>query len=240
MKGFEDLVRLGFNLNEAKVYVTLLNLGPSLAGAVARGAQLERSSTYNALKALQQRGIVSTIHENKRMIFVPASPEKITDYFEEKQMQARNLVPELASLYKATKGNKQVSLYKGYKGLKTVFDDMIKTMKKDDTCYIIGSEGRFSETMPHYAPMFRKRKEEANIKTKLLVRKDRPGKARGKLTQVKTLPLSGVSPSTITVYDGKIAIIMWDEDPQAIIIEHDLASRTFKELFGTMWQSAKS
>ena len=81
MELIAGLERLNFSVNESKVYLTLLRIGASLAGRIAKEAQLDRSSTYNALKLLIERGIVSTVFENKRTTYVPADPKKIIDYF---------------------------------------------------------------------------------------------------------------------------------------------------------------
>ena len=69
-KIFRDLEKLNFSVNESKVYLTLMRIGHSLAGNIAKESSLDRSSTYNALKMLVERGVVSTIHENKRTIYV--------------------------------------------------------------------------------------------------------------------------------------------------------------------------
>src|SRR5574342_791 len=136
----QDLERLNFSVNEARVYIALLKLGPSLAGSVAKEARLDRSSTYNALKMLIERGIVSTVHENKRTTFVPADPKKIIDYYKEKEELAGTIIPKLKELYAFKKEKKNVSLFQGYKGLKTIFQDMLDSGDKEH--YVMGSEGQ--------------------------------------------------------------------------------------------------
>ena len=59
-----------------------------MAGKISKEANLDRSSTYAALKLLVKRGLISTYFENKRTTFVPEDPKKILDYFAEKQEEA--------------------------------------------------------------------------------------------------------------------------------------------------------
>jgi len=48
----ETLKQIGFGHNESKVYLTLLKLGPSMAGRLAKEANIDRSACYDSLKAL--------------------------------------------------------------------------------------------------------------------------------------------------------------------------------------------
>ena len=49
---YKQLSKIGFTDNEAKIYLVLLRIGPSLAGAVAKASGVGRSSAYNALDSL--------------------------------------------------------------------------------------------------------------------------------------------------------------------------------------------
>lgn len=237
MVDFRDMEKLGFTVNEAKVYLTSIRLGPCFAGKIAKEASLDRSSTYNALKQLIERGIVSTVYENKRTIYIPADPKKIVDYFKEKEELANKIIPSLREQY-TTAEKKNVLLFQGYKGLKTVFQDILDSA--DGECSVLGSEGQFREKMPYYEPMFGKRREEKKIRTKMLIREGRTDLSRTKYTQYKKMPCQVVSPVTITIYNGKIAVLIWDEKPEAIIIENKKVSETLKSYFDFMWKYAQN
>src|SRR3989344_5928601 len=235
---YSDLEKLNFSINEAKVYLTLLRIGSSLAGKIAEEAQLDRSSTYNALKLLIERGIISTIFENKRTIYVPSDPKKIMDYYKEKEEIANLIIPRLKERFHTSKETKSILLFKGYKGLKTVFQDIIDTLNPNEEYYVLGSEGQFQENMPYYAPHFRMKKEDKKIKTKMLVREGRKDVSGGKDTKYKKVPSDVISPATINVYGGKVAIFIWDEKPEAVIIENKKVSETLKSYFDFMWKYA--
>ena len=53
------LERIGLSPNEVKIYLTLLRLGASKAGKIAKEAQVDRSATYDSLKRLLEKGIIS-------------------------------------------------------------------------------------------------------------------------------------------------------------------------------------
>src|SRR3989338_9047445 len=197
---------------------------------------MDRSSTYNALKQLIELGIVSTLYEKKRTIFVPADPKKIIDYFKEKEEIASKITPDLRAQY-STSEKKSVMLFQGYKGLKTLFEDIIDSTK--DEYYVLGSEGNFRKQMPHYAVSFARRHDEKKIKTKVLVREGRTNLKSWKYSEYKKIPINVVSPATINIYAGKVAIFLWGDKPEAILIENPRVYETMKGYFQFMWKYAK-
>ena len=46
---FRDLEKLDFSINESKVYLILLKLGPNMAGRGSKEAKLDITNVYNAL-----------------------------------------------------------------------------------------------------------------------------------------------------------------------------------------------
>jgi len=236
---FRDLEKLNFSVNEAKVYITLLRIGSSFAGAIAKEGHLDRSSTYNALKLLIERGIVSTLFENKRTIYVPEDPKKIIDYFQEKQEIAQKIIPALKAQFNVQKPQSAVKLFMGYKGLKTIFQQILDNTAEKESYYVLGSEGEFGRKMPYYAPIFQKRRELKKIKTKLLVREGRITKSENKFSEYKSIPLDVPSPATINIFGDKVAIMIWEETPQGIVIENASVARTFERYFELLWKGAK-
>ena len=105
---YEELEKLGFSKNEAKVYLALLKLGSSLAGKIAKETLLDRSSTYSALKVLHKKGVISTYFENKRTIFSPEDPKRLMDYFIEKQEIAKNVITKLKEVPSSTQKSQTI------------------------------------------------------------------------------------------------------------------------------------
>ena len=234
-----DLGKLNFTENETKVYLALLSMGPSLAGAIAKQTQLDRSSTYNALKNLVEKGIVGMVHETKRTIFVAHDPVKIIDYYKEKEEIATKTIPLLRQRMSIKEKQSSVLLYRGYKGVKTVLDGVIHRANATTTHYVMGSEGQFSRNMPYYAPIFNKRKDEKNIRTRMLIRAGRSHHRPSKLTEYRCVPVKIESPATINVIEDEVAIILWNETPEAVVIADKRLAGTLKGYFDFMWLNAK-
>src|SRR4030042_35877 len=136
------LDNLGYSPNEIKVYLTLNKHGSTKAGRISKLASIDRSSAYNALKLLQEKGLVSYVMIGKVKWFQATGPRRILDYLKEQQEDVQEIIPSLQELHKSAKIEGQVRLFKGIKGIRSIFLDIIRT-KKDN--FAFGSEGQFSE-----------------------------------------------------------------------------------------------
>lgn len=234
-----ELEYLGFTPNEVKVYLTLLRIGRAQAGQLAKEARLERTSTYNALKRLIQEGLVASVIEANKQVFSPASPNKIIDIFKEKEERASLLIPQLEEMQKGEREKENIKKFQGYQGIKTVLNDILRSCKKGEEYLVIGSEGQLSQRLPTFAEIFVARKDKKRLKSRLLVRENVQGRKMSKYTQVRYLPPEIVSQTNINIYANKVALILWSEKPEAIIIDDKATARTFKAYFEFMWQNAK-
>ena len=92
---------------EAKVYLALAELGRASAHAVARKADLERSTTYGLLSRLVKRGLVSQQMERKVALFVANPPTSLLESIAEaksklhtREEQAKQLVQKISPYFK--------------------------------------------------------------------------------------------------------------------------------------------
>jgi len=166
----KTLEKIGLSQNEIKVYLTLNDQGSAKAGKISKLAKIDRSSAYNSIKLLQEKGFVSYVLIGKIKWFQATGPQRILEYLKEQQEDVQAIIPELQERHKRKKIEGQVRMFKGVKGVKSVFLDIIRTGKDN---YVFGSEGQFSEVMPEFAYQFDRMKKEKGIKTQLILRKGR-------------------------------------------------------------------
>lgn len=236
----KELRDLGFSDNEVKIYLTLLRIGRGKAGRISKESSLERTSTYNALKKLQERGLVSYVIEANRKVFAVAEPNKILDMFKEKEERAKLIIPKLEQLKKAEQEKENILKFRGYAGIKTVLNDILKTCKDGEEHYIIGSEGQLTERMPTFAEIFVSRKDKKKLRARVLLRKGRFSDIRSKYAKLRFLPEDVQSQSVTNIYGDKVAIILWSEIPEAIIIDDKSTAETYKSYFEFMWKNAST
>lgn len=229
------LEKIGFSPNEIKVYLTLNDYGSTTAGRIAKLAKIDRSSGYNALKSLAEKGLVSYVLIGKVKWFQATGPKRLLDYLKEQEEDVKEILPELHARHKAAKIEGQVRLFRGVKGVKSIFLDMARTGKDN---YVFGSEGQFSTRLPAFAKQFNRLKEESGMKTKLILK---DGKREFDSTTSDYRYIKEISPSSAVtnIYGKKIAIIIWTDEPEGIIIENEAAAKAYKSYFDFMWKHAK-
>ena len=225
------LSSIGLSANEIKTYLTLNDHGSMKAGRIAKLAKMDRSSCYHALTMLLDKASVSYVLIGKVKWFQAVGPRRLLEYLKEQQEDVKAILPELQQRHKASKQEGQVRLFKGVKGVKAIFGDIIRSGKDN---YVFGSEGQFSQRMPEYALQFMRLKKENGIKTQLICRKGR-----------KELDISSdhhryldvaQSPAVTNIYGDKIAIVIWTDEPEGIIIENAAAAKAYKSYFDVLWK----
>lgn len=229
------LEKLGFSPNEVKVYLVLNDHGSSKAGSVAKLAGMDRSSCYNALKSLQEKGLVSYVLIGQVKWFQASDPKQLMEYLKEQEEDIKEILPTLSERHSAVKIKGQVRLFKGIKGVKAVFQDIIRIGK--DNC-VFGNESQLEERIPDYQPQFVRQLNEKGIFVRELVREGR-GTKTSNPKATRFVPKAIESPVVTNIYGDKIALIIWTDIPEAIIIENAAAAKAYKNYFEFMWENAK-
>jgi len=231
----KSLERMGLSGNEARVYLALLKIGSSTAGRISKDAQINRTTTYDAIKRLLEKGLVSYVVKTNRKWFEAENPKMLIDFIKEKEKDVQDIVPDLQKIFEQPKEKHNVTLYYGYKGIRSVFQDIIREREPN---YVMDSEGQFTDRMPFFAKYFIKQVEKNKIKIKHLVRQGvdiHPSKT----TEVKYVTKKIQSDAVVNIYGDKVAIVIWTEPPEAVIIKNKTVADSFRDYFEIIWKNAK-
>ena len=130
------LLDAGFSEKEIAVYVALLSLGKGIVTKISRTASVSRTTTYDILNSLSQKGLVKISGKEPKQEYVVESPERLEKFISEGVEKKNNdlnkikyVIPELFSIYN-TKETPKVRYYEGIDGLKKALED---TLTKNDT-----------------------------------------------------------------------------------------------------------
>lgn len=240
----EVLEKIGLTKNESKVYLTLLELGPSLAGKIAKISELHRRPTYDSLTRLLDKGLISYTIKSGKKYFQAVNPERFISILKEKQKSVEQIIPSLLEKFYTKKPEITTEVYEGKEGIKTIMEDIIKTKKEFLT---IGSTGKGPSIFPYYVENFSKRREKAKIKRKVLIADTLDGRKhygtlkKEKLVEVKFLPREIKNVQTTWIYGDKVAIILVSEEyPIATLIENKQIADNYRFLFSMIWKVGKS
>lgn len=234
-----DVLRtLGLTSTETKVYLTLLELGKALAGTIADRAHLHRRNTYDALKKLLDKGMISYTISNKKRFWNTIHPEKILFIIKENQRLVEEIMPELITKFSASKLKQTVEVFEGLDGMKTFFDDMIKTKK---TIVMLFATGKAYKKLPYYMKTWDERINKQRRKVNVLLNSDgdKTPYQNYNYGQIRILPAPFSTPTQIFIYGNKSVIAIWSEDPIATMITSNEITDGFRKYFHFLWKIGK-
>ena len=235
---YQKLCELGLSVSEARVYLALLQLGESQAGAISLRASVNRTTTYEALTRLIEKGLVKYTLQANRKAFEAVTPEHLVLYLKEQAEKAEALMPELRKLARKEQYQEESSLYKGRKGIRSILQDILKCKN-----YIaFGSRGKFLEIMQYDFELFQKRKKELKIKAKVILQaSDRNSKSVSlAFSDFRFVSDEYSSPTTTFVYGDSVAIMVWGETPVATVIQGKDVAESYLHYFEALWKQAKT
>jgi sugar-specific transcriptional regulator TrmB len=234
----EILQTLGLTVIETKTYLTLLEIGKSLAGAIAERAHLHRRNVYDALEQLLQKGLVSYAVSNNRKYWNAIHPDKIRFIMKENENLVSSMLPELISKFSASKLKQTVEVFEGLGGMKSFFDDMAK-LKQD--IIMLFATGKAYAQMPSYMKGWDSDINQAKINVKVLLNSDgdKEPYSNYKYGEIKILPENFSTPTQIFIYGDKSAVAIWSEEPIAILITSAEITEGFRKYFEFLWKQGR-
>jgi len=242
------LEEIGLTKGEAKVYLTLLDLGLTTTGPIAKYANVAASKVYKILDKLEMKGLATYVLVGKTKHFKAADPEQILnlirekkDALKEEEKKFQSILPGLKVQLKASQKKSSAEIYEGYKGLKTVFDIALRDLKKSDTLYSIGVPPAKGAIQRYFVHFYNKQKQQG-FKIKAIYNESarKTAKERGKLTNIRFMPEGVVTPAIINVYGNTTIINVRSEEEQmfTFVMKSQMTADSFREYFNMMWNMA--
>jgi sugar-specific transcriptional regulator TrmB len=238
MEKKELLQELGLTSSESKVYLALLELGPSLAGQISRKTGIHRRNIYDITERLIEKGLIGYIVKNNRKLFEAVSPERFKDILNQKQQELEETMPDLKFLYEKTKQKQETNFYKGIEGLKTIFQDQLEIDKENKEILILGASKSAFEVLPFYFKWYDKYRKQKKIRVRIISSEKLHKKIP--LSEIRYLPQKYANPLAINIYKDKVALIFWKkEKPLGIVIKEKEIAESYKKYFELMWKIAR-
>jgi HTH-type transcriptional regulator, sugar sensing transcriptional regulator len=242
----EELVALDLTSGEARVYTSLLRLGPSKVGAIVRESRVSYSKVYDVLERLGGKGLVSHVLIGKVRHFSAAEPYRLHDYIRKKEeslqgekQMADRLIPGLLKYAGAGKRN-SAEIFIGLKGLRTAYEILLKDAKQGDVLrYFYPLEGYHEIASPFYSRLYlfqkQKKLDERGIGTTVFKKSDHYKKLKIANMRFVSFPL----PGTTDIFGDKMLIIAWESTTGILISSKEITDH-FKQYFDSIWKLAKT
>jgi len=237
-KETDILKKIGMEEREARIYITLLRLGVSTATKLSEEVDIDRTTIYDILNRLINRGIVSYVIKDSKRYFSPVNPYQILKELQEREEELKEVMPRLVAISKTEKEKTNVEIFKGKEGIAGIF----KTILRDRKDYIfIGAGHQVSETIPIFIYKFLKEASELKLRGKLLCEEgfgDHDVDIIGKNETYRIISKEFTS-TTTQVWGDKTAFFVFSEPYYTILIESKEIADRHRLYFDYLWKQAK-
>ncbi len=243
------LEQLGFSKLEAKLYLTLLSLGPMSVKELADAVKINRTATYTHITSLLENGAILSIMRGSKKQLVAIEPDRLHYLIDRKVEAVKSLQAQFPTFVNAleTSSTKpdnamkvDVKHYNGINGMRAIYEDMFKSKEIKIFCTL----SEIAPLFPNDPDLFDnalKRNPELRIYE---VYGDSPSAikkfnytAKSNRYFYKFMPTSvGLNSPGIVIYDNKVAIINAGDKVTGVVLYNKDYYMNSKKLFDFIWQ----
>lgn len=247
MNTAEVLRVFGLEPRETRIYLALLESGPASIRDIADRSGINRGTTHELLKRMQQKGIVSYFPKGKRRHFSAEPPSRLKEMANQHQNQVieamdlleEKVIPQLSHLRPVT-GNADVHYYEGDDGIELVLKDILSTVSdQEEKIYSVYSAKAIRKYLYRPFPNFTRQRVKLGIRVRVIAIGE--GGSDAPLADRKWIDEKSNSNagSYLAIYPPKVAIIsLSDGDlPTAVVIDSQTIANTHMTIFNTLWQT---
>lgn len=234
---------LGLTQAEAKVYLTLLELGSSTAGPILEKSGIQNSVVHRAIHTLINKGLINYVAEGKRKVYQATKPENFINFIDEKKKRFEKILPELKLKQESQRNQENATIYKGVRGIKEVYSILINADGKEYLTYGGGPPTEKLMGIDWWLALHQKR-----VSNKLVSRQvfDESVRNIGG-TEIQKKPLTNIRyvSSELAQFQETIivgvyvAITVFTENPYAFLIKDNAVAEGYRKYFEVLWRTAK-
>ncbi len=242
------LERLGLSQAEIDVYTSLLKLGQCPASAVVKQTGLRKSTVYNCLERLVDRGLANFVVKGKLRFFEATEPERLLDYLDERKSELETIggelgeaIGELKKLEGAVKPRAEAYVLEGVEGFKTMRRDALKHAAGE--VLLIGAIARENVVMPLFFEKWNRERVRKKINLRILHKEEARGKYMTSLGRMQTrfLPPALANPVVINVYGDRVVNVLWKgNEPLCVMIANEDFAQSYRNYFKVLWKISRA
>lgn len=246
------LQKIGLTKGESEVYIALLKIGNTTSGAIIQKSRVSRSKVYEVLERLKQKGLVTEMIKENVKYFEATTPSRILEYLQsqekdlqEKEKEAKRIVPDLVKLQKAQLEKQETKIYVGIEGWKTLYSEILENLKPGDEylAFGIGPEEARDKQIQLFFRNFHLKRGEKRIKARLIMHPDTRKIMKEQFSGLKYYQyrfLDTKFPTNINLHGDNVITLVWGKNPVAFLIHSKQVAKKYKEYFEEMWKQSKA
>lgn len=250
----EILKNSGLEESEAKVYLALLELGPSTVSEITKKARITRTLGYHVLEKLGWHGLINRASgKGNKIEYVAEHPRNLVQFVKDKKNswerrieEIQKDLPKLLDLYKIA-DKPVIKFLEGLSGVKSIFSETLES--QTEILSILDIEGWDTPELRQFGKNYNAERSKKQIKERILLLDTKAGrewmkyyKGSFKYTRYKWIKpeqLPGILDfgGEINIYDNKVIMALLKKPNQmGIMIESSVLSSILKAMFELAWQ----
>jgi len=244
----QRLLELGLTDKEASTYLAMLELGPSSVQDIAKKSGVQRTTVYDILKDLQQRGLASTTEQGSKTVYTAESPTSLQSFLErqgqeieQRQKKMEESLPFFMAMYNSLADKPRVRYFEGEKCATSIREIMMDSRGEYLSFTAIDEDllNRASKVdEPQRLRMSRRMHGKYIYALKPGCEQPKMDLANWDVRQIpyESAPFKG----EINIVDAKVGVyVNTSTSSIGFIVESRELADLFRALFMTAWQSAK-
>lgn len=244
------LEEIGLTKNEIKIYLALLELGLTTSGFIIKKTRIHTSKVYDGLERLSEKGLVTYIIKANIKHFRAVSPDRLLDFLEDKkkrleeqEKEVKSILSELRLKQQLVGDETEAEVFKGWKGMDTVYRMLRDTLNKGDLNLVFGaSKGEDEEQVRQFFNRHLKLMAQKEIKQRIIYNEEARGNIEEQAKHPKLFSVrcfENTTPAEINIWADKIMIVILRKSPTVILVSDQKVADSFKQYFAVMWKLAK-
>ncbi|MBU0707847.1 hypothetical protein KKG41_05760 [Patescibacteria group bacterium] len=138
----EALQQLGLPRNEAKIYETLINLGPSSVSTISSIGKVNRRNVYDCVKNLLKRRLVVLLEGQKEKIYSAVEPKRLENVLNTQKKEISSVLPGLKKIYNKNIPKEQAFISRGHEGIKNYWNYVTA---QTEVTHFVGGKGAWHD-----------------------------------------------------------------------------------------------
>ncbi|WP_458744711.1 TrmB family transcriptional regulator [Candidatus Nitrosocosmicus sp. T] len=242
----EQLTSLGLTQGEAKVFLAMIQIGPSRVGKIVEISGVSQSKIYNVLDRLVLKGLASYNIQDNIKHFQSLEPSRLHEYIHKKEDEIKRqkegitqLVNDLTKNIYATKRSTS-EIFVGERSLRSAYMTLLSDAKKGDMLrYFYPYPNAHENASPFYSRFYKYQKSKGLVERGIVTIDFKNSKHFKEIPKdVKLRYVNFPLPGTIDMLMNKLLIVDWKTITGILITSSEIAS-IFINYFDSIWRIAK-
>jgi len=244
--------KIGLTEKEKRVLSALFKLGGGGAQEIAKETLINRTTLYPILNKLGQKGLLSQIKMEDKVIFQPLDLQELGQWFLRQEKEIKEERVAILSWLKAQKPSRKANLFseikyfEGPEGIRSLYADSWRN-NPQKVIYALTDYQKAYETLGKF---FREEYLPARVKHGVRAKSLLPVSpdgirdiktAKQLLKEMRFVDIFKDLGIELNIYDSKISLVAFDaKNPTGVLIKNEKLAAAFKHIFDYLWKTSQA